>query len=125
MADLAAEKPDWKNTENFDAEVVKESIATGEDKIPETNVAADYDAAQEMSTGIVDAETAEAMVAPQFEVARPDQVSIGSSSANTPDSNPSDYLDMAKEINPAPTGSGNVTDELMEKAIAKGQAGGN
>lgn len=123
MADLTAEKPDWQNTENFDAEVVKEAIATGDDKISETNTAADYAAAQAMSTGIVDAETAEAMVAPQFEVAQPDQVDIGSTPVNQSDSNPGDYRAMAKEVSSAPAAAGNVTDDLVEKAIAKGQSG--
>lgn len=121
MADLKVDaQPDWENTENFDAEVVKEAIAEGDEKAPEVDVAADYAMAQQMSSGFVDAELAEELVKPQFEVAQPEAVVTGAEIG----SGTSDYLEMAKDINPAPTGEvGKVTDDLMEKAIAKGQPG--
>jgi hypothetical protein len=120
MADFKADaQPDWENTENFDAEVVKEAVAEGDEKAPEVDVASDYAAAQQMSGGIVDAETAEELVKPQFEVAQPESVVTGAE----PTSESSDYLKMAKDVSPAPTGAGNVTDDLVEKAIAKGQPG--
>jgi hypothetical protein len=121
MADLKVDaQPDWENTENFDAEVVKEAIAEGDEKAPEVDVAADYAVAQQLSGGIVDAELAEELVKPQFEVARPEEVVTGAEVG----SGGSDYLEMAKDINPTPTAVvGEVTDDLMQKAIAKGQPG--
>lgn len=120
MADLKVDaQPDWQNTENFDAEVVKEAIAEGDEKAPEVDVASDYAAAQQMSGGIVNAETAEELVKPQFEVEQPKDVVTGAE----PTSQSADYLKMAKEVNPAPASAGNVTDDLVEKAIAKGQPG--
>ncbi|MDX2229888.1 MAG: hypothetical protein NW220_09635 [Leptolyngbyaceae cyanobacterium bins.349] len=120
MADLKADaQPDFDHTENFDAEVIKEAIAEGDEKAPEVDVAADYAAAQQMSGGVVDAETAEQLVQPQFEVERPEDVVTGAE----PTSQSADYLEMAKDIHPTPGGSGNVTDDLVQKAIAKGQPG--
>lgn len=120
MADLKADaQPDWENTENFDAEVVKEAISEGDQKAPEVDVASDYDAAKELSTGIVDAKTAEEMVKPQFEVEDPESVVTGAESSQSPD-----FAEMAKEVNQAPGGVSNVTDDLVEKAIAKGKPSG-
>lgn len=118
MADMKADaKPDWENTENFDAEVVKEAISEGDQKAPEVDVASDYDAAKKMSTGIVDAETAEELVKPQFEVSSPDSVVTGTESKGTS----ANYTEMAKEVSPTPGGASNVTDDLVEKAISKGK----
>lgn len=120
MADLKVDsQPDWENTENFDAEVVKEAITEGDEKAPEVDVAADYEASQQLSGGIVDAKTAEEMVKPQFKVASSEAVVTGAEAG----SGTSDYLEMAKDVHPAPTGEVEVTDDLMQKAIAKGQPG--
>ncbi|MBF2026997.1 MAG: hypothetical protein IGS48_09560 [Oscillatoriales cyanobacterium C42_A2020_001] len=117
MANLKADaQPDWENTENFDAEVVKEAISEGDQKAPEVDVAADYDAAKEMSAGIVDAKTAEELVKPQFEVESAESVVTGVESNQSPD-----FMEMAKEVSQAPGGASNVTDDLVEKAIAKGK----
>lgn len=106
-------------TQNLDAEMLKESIADGDTKGLSVDVGADYAAAQEMSTGSVDASEAEAIVAPEFEVSTPAEVSVPTMSAN----DQIDYTDMAKDINPAGSGAGNVTDELMEKALNLGKPG--
>jgi hypothetical protein len=120
MADLKVDaQPDWENTENFDAEVIKEAIVEGDEKAPEIDVASDYAASKQMSGGIVDAETAEELVKPQFEVKQPEEVVTGAE----PTSQSADYLNIAKEINPNPAGASNVTDDLVAKAIAKGQPG--
>ncbi|MDX2244003.1 MAG: hypothetical protein NW224_25280 [Leptolyngbyaceae cyanobacterium bins.302] len=119
MANVKADaQPDWENTENFDAEVVKEAIAEGDEKAPEVDVDSDYAASQKMSGGIVDAKTAEELVKPQFDVEQPSQVVTGAETKGD-----ADYVSMAKEINPAPSGAENVTDDLVEKAISKGQPG--
>lgn len=111
-------KPDWENTENFDAEAVKEAISEGDQPEPKVDVSADYEASKEMSGGVVDAETAEKMVAPQLEMPEPMETKHATGS----DSNPEDYKDMAKDVSPAPQGTSNVTDNLVEKAIEKGQS---
>jgi hypothetical protein len=105
-------------TQNLDAEMLKEAIAQDDAKGISVDVGADYEAAQEMSTGL-DIEEAEATVAPEFEVSTPAQVSIPTLSAN----DPLDYADMAKDVSPASAGAGNVTDDLMEKALNLGKPG--
>ncbi len=106
-------------TQNLDAEMLKDAIAEGNTKDISVDVGADYAAAKEMSTGTVDAAEAEAIVAPEFEVSTPAEVAVPTMSAN----DQIDYTDMAKDINPAGSGAGNVTDELMEKALNLGKAG--
>jgi len=121
MADLKVDsQPDWENTENFDAEVVKEAIAEGDEKAPKVDVESDYAASKRMSGGIVDAEVAEELVKPQFEVASPDEVVTGTE----PHNQSTDYTKMAKDVHANPTeGVSHVTDDLVEKAISKGQPG--
>lgn len=114
---MAEVKPDWENTENFDAEAVKEAIVEGDLPEPKADVSADYEASKEMSGGIVDEETAEKMVAPQLEMPEPMETKHVTAS----DSNPEDYREMAKDVSPAPEGAHNVTDNLVEKALEKGQ----
>lgn len=119
MADLKIDsQPDFENTENFDAEVVKEAIVEGDKKAPKVDVASDYEASKRMSGGIVDEKTAEKLVKPQFEVEQADEVVTGAEPAG--DAN---FADMAKDVSHAPSGASNVTDDLVEKAISKGQPG--
>jgi hypothetical protein len=109
-------------TQNFDAEEMKAAIKEGEEAAPESvDVAADYAVSKEMSSGIMDQQEAEKAVAPELEVKSADQVSISTSSPNQAP----DYMDMARDITPSAAGAGNVTDELVEKALEKGQAAGN
>jgi hypothetical protein len=109
-------------TQNFDAEEMKAAIKEGEEDAPESvDVAADYAASKQMSTGIMDQQEAEKSVAPELQVKSADQVSIPTSSPNKAP----DYMDMARDISPSPAGAGNVTDDLMEKALEKGQAAGS
>ncbi|MBM0740668.1 hypothetical protein JOY44_03380 [Phormidium sp. CLA17] len=108
-------------TQNLDAEMLKESIAEGDTKDLSVDVGADYAAAQGMSTGAVGAAEAEALVAPELEVSTPAEVAVPTMSAN----DQIDYTDMAKDINPAGSGAGNVTDDLVKKALDLGKAGGS
>lgn len=108
-------------TKDYDAEEMKAAIAEGEEEAPASvDVAADYEASKQMSTGVMDQQEAEKSVAPELRVKSADQVSIPTSSNQSPD-----YTDMAKDINQAPAGAGNVTDDLVEKALEKGQAAGS
>jgi hypothetical protein len=113
---------DEPTTQNFDAEEMKAAIVEGEEEAPESvDVSADYEASKQLSTGVMDQQEAEKSVAPELRVKSADQVSIPTSSPNqTPD-----YMDMARDVNPAPAGAGNVTDDLIEKALEKGQASGS
>jgi hypothetical protein len=119
MADQVVESYKSETEQNFDAELLKEAIAEGETKEIGANVSADYEAAQQMSQSAIGAEEAEALVAPQFEVAKPEEVVIPS----TASSGSVDYADMAKNVNPAPVEAGNVTDSLVEKALEMGKPG--
>jgi hypothetical protein len=105
-------------TQNLDAEMLKEAINEGDTKEISVDVGADYAAAQDMSTGSVNAAEAEAIVAPDFEVSTPAQVAVPTMSAN----DQIDYTDMAKDINPT-GGAGNVTDDLVKKALDLGTPG--
>lgn len=109
-------------SENFDAELAKEAIAKGEEKATDVNVAADYEASKQFSVSEIDktkegVQAAEAATAPQFELTQPAETSTQSKS----DADPADYREMAKDVSPAPTGAGNVTDDLVEKAMDMGQ----
>ncbi len=109
-------------TQDYDAEEMKAAIVEGEEESPEAvDVAADYEASKRMSTGVMDQQEAEKSVAPELRVKSADQVSVPTSSANQSP----DYMNMARDINPAPSGAGNVTDDLVEKALEKGEAAGS
>jgi len=87
--------------QTYDAQVLTEEIAAGEEKAPKINVEADYEASKQYSQSEVDqtemgAELAKAATAPQFEVTQAD--SPNPSAAPTGD--PTEFLEMAKEINP-------------------------
>jgi hypothetical protein len=121
MADNVVERYKTDETEqNFDAELMKEAIAEGETKEINVDTSADYEVAKQMSESSVSAKQAEDMVAPQFAMTQPEDVQIGSTS----DNDSVDYMDMAKDITETPAGSGNVTDDLVEKALEMGQPGG-
>lgn len=113
---------DEPTTQNYDAEEMKAAIVEGEEEAPESvDVSADYEASKQLSTGTMDQQEAEKAVAPELQVKSADQVSIPTSSANQAP----DYMDMARDINPASTEAGNVTDDLVQKALEKGQAAGS
>lgn len=105
-------------TQNMDAEMLKEAIAEGDTKGLSVDVGADYAAAQDMSTGSVGAAEAEAIVSSDFEVSTPAEVAVPTMSAN----DQIDYANMAKDINPT-GGAGNVTDDLVKKALDLGKPG--
>lgn len=110
--------------QNFDAKQAAEEIATGDRKAPEVNVAADYEASKEFSVSEIDQtqageQAAEAATAHQFELHEPDNV-IPESQLT---SNPEDFTEMAKEVGPTSTKAGEVTDDLVQKALELGQPG--
>ncbi|MCU0549204.1 MAG: hypothetical protein MUC48_07640 [Leptolyngbya sp. Prado105] len=117
------------NTENqpHEAQLVAEEIANGDLRAPKIDVAADYEAAQEFSTSSIDdteegQKAAEAATAPQFEVESPEDVEIPTSTIDST-GDPTDYQDLAKQVNPISGTAGNVDDDLVKKALELGKPG--
>lgn len=88
-------------TQSFDAQQMVEDIKEGEQKAPSVDVDADYEAAKAFSVSEIDATeegaaAAEAATSNQFEVSTPQATETEAQ----PTGDPSDYLEMAKEVNP-------------------------
>ncbi len=111
------------NTESFDAQQITESAEAGEQKLPTVDVSADYEASKEFSVSDIDrtsagAEAAAAATAPKFDIPAPTEIPMPADSSGNPD----DFRSMAHDITPAGT-PGEVTDDLIEKAIDLGTPG--
>ncbi|MEG4148750.1 hypothetical protein [Microcoleus sp. Pol12B5] len=112
------------NTENFDAQQITESAEAGEQKLPTVDVSADYEASKEFSVSDIDrtgagAQAAAAATAPKFPIPAPqDNIAKPADTSG----NPADFRSMAQDITPAGT-PGEVTDDLMQKAIDLGTPG--
>ncbi len=112
------------NAQSYDAKQAAEEIASGEQAAQKVNVSADYEASKEFSQSSIDktgegAKAAEAATAPEFEVPQAQEPKHNTAA----DSNPDDYREMAREVLHGETGSGNVDDDLVKKAIDLGQPG--
>lgn len=88
-------------TQSFDAQQMVEEIQEGEQKAPSVDIDADYEAAKSFSVSEIDAteegaKAAEAATSSQLEVSQPQ--SSPTEAQETGD--PSDYVEMAKEVNP-------------------------
>jgi hypothetical protein len=111
------------NIENFDAQQITESAEAGEQKLPTVNVSADYEASKEFSVSDIDrtsagAEAAAAATAPKFDIPAPTEFAKPADSSGNPDA----FRSMAQDLNPAGA-AGNVTDDLIQKAIDLGTPG--
>ncbi|MEI2583057.1 hypothetical protein [Scytonema sp. PRP1] len=117
-------KPNQSQAPTHDAQLAADNIASGEEKTPSVDMEADYQAAQRLSVSEIDrtgegAKAAQEATAPKQEVSEPQQTTTQAQ----PTGNPSDYVDMAKEIGGSRNQGGtNVTDDLVEKAKEKGQS---
>ena len=117
-------KPDATQAITQDAQLTAESMTEGKEKMPSVDIDADYAAAQQFSVSDIDrtpegAEAADKATAHQFATTTPSETN--SETLSTGD--PSDYMAMAKDVG-APTGvAGNVDDDLIQKALEKGQPG--
>lgn len=117
-------KPDAKQAPTQDAQLAAESMASGEEKTPEVDSNADYEAAQKYSVSEVDrsgagAEAAEAATESDFKVPEREETKVAAQSTGNPD----DYLAMAKDASSTTEDASNVSDDLMDKALEKGEAG--
>ncbi|MBD2185608.1 hypothetical protein H6S82_07670 [Planktothrix sp. FACHB-1355] len=121
MAEKVNPKPNEAPT--HDAQLAAENIVAGAEKAPEVDVNADYEASKAFSVSEIDrtgagTQAAAAATAPQFEVRQPQETTFKAE----PTDNPDDYIDMARDVNPASEGVGNVSDDLVKKALEKGKA---
>lgn len=117
-------KPDAKQAPTQDAQLAAENMLSGEEKTPEVDSNADYEAAQKFSVSEVDrtgagAEAAEAATESDFKVPEAEETKVAAQSTGNPD----DFLSMANDASSTTEDVSNVSDDLMEKALEKGEAG--
>lgn len=116
-------KPNAGQAPTQDAELAAQEIASGEEKAPTVDMEADYAAAKQLSVSDVDrtsegAKEAKEATASKQELHEPEETKTQSKATGKPD----DYLDMAKEVGGSGSeAAGNVDDDLVKKAIDKGQ----
>jgi hypothetical protein len=105
-------KPNPSEATTHDAQLVAESIESGEAKAPQVNFDADYAAAQQLSEGVA----VEATNTPEDETPEPE----ATKTVAQPTGNPEDYLELANEVTGRGESVTKVSDDLVEKAIEKG-----
>lgn len=113
---------DLNPSQSYDAQQVSEEIAEGSLPAPEVDVSADYEASKEFSVSEIDRtdegeKAAQAANPHAFEVHETETAHAKAE----PTGDPSDFLNMAKSINHDQSTAGNVSDDLIHKAIEKGQ----
>jgi hypothetical protein len=118
-------KPNVAEASTQDAQLAAESIASGQEKAPTVDFEGDYKAAQQYSISDVDRTAegeaaAETATAPKFEVSKQEETKTQAQ----PTGNPDDYMNMAKDVGGAANqGVSNVSDDLIQEALKKGQPG--
>jgi hypothetical protein len=116
-------KPNLNQAPTHDAQLAAESIASGEEKAPKVDFDADYATAQKFSVSEIDrtdegAAAAKEATAPKYKISTPAETKTQAQSTGNPD----DYVELAKEVgNSRAEGVTNVSDELVQKALEKGQ----
>lgn len=116
-------KPNLNEASTQDAQLAAENIASGEEKAPTVDFDNDYATAQQFSVSEVDrtgkgAAAAQAATAPNQKTSQPQETKTQAQSTGNPD----DFLESAKEIGNSPTeGVTNVSDDLVEQALEKGE----
>lgn len=93
-------KPNVNEAPTQDAQLAAENIAAGVEKAPTVDVEADYAAAQQFSVSEIDrsgegAKAAEKATQPDLKVSETEERKTEAK----PTGNPSDYMDMAKDVN--------------------------
>lgn len=109
---------------SYDAKQAADEITSGDRAPSKVDVSSDYEASKEYSVSEVDRtgageKAAQAATAPDLKVPEPEETT----SAAQPTGNPDDYLDMAKEVGAGAGATGNVSDDLVKKAIDLGKPG--
>lgn len=110
-------------SDSYDAQQAVEEIAGGDREAPSANVEADYEASKQFSVSAIDrteegATAAEAATAPQFDIPEPDTTLTADATGN-----PDDYKKLAGDLSSTTSTAGNVSDDLVKKALEKGSAG--
>lgn len=116
--------PNPNQAQTHDAQLAAENMAADKENAQTVDVEADYEASKAFSVSEVDrtskgAQEAAEATAPHFKVSQPKETVHKAEATG----NPSDYLDMARDVNPQSEATGNITDETVQKALEKGQAG--
>lgn len=101
MSEVATES---NNSQTFDAQQIAENVEAGEQKLPQVDVSADYEASKEFSVSEIDrtgagAKAAAAATAPKFPIPAPQETKQPADSTGKP----GDFRSMAKEIHPEGT----------------------
>lgn len=117
-------KPDPKQASTQDAQLAAEDMATGKEPLQNVDLDKDYEASKQYSVSDVDrtgqgAAAAQAATQPEFKMSEPQ----GTSTAGATTGNPKDYMEMAKDVQPESEAATNVNDDLIKKALEKGQPG--
>lgn len=116
-------KPDVNQAVTQEAQLAAENMATGVEQTPEVDFEDDYAAAQQFSVSDIDrtdagAQAAEDATAPQFEVSQQSETKTDAAATG----NPSDYMEMAKDVGSGSEAVGN-SDDLLKKALDMGKPG--
>lgn len=121
MSEKVNPKPNEAPTQ--DAQLAGENMLSGTEPMPAVDTDADYEASKAFSVSKIDrtgegAQAAAEATAPKFEVHKPEETTFKAEST----SNPDDYLNMARDLHPSDKVPGNVDDDLVQKALKKGEA---
>lgn len=116
--------PDPNQAQTHEGKLAAERMREGDEQVPNIDVEADYEASKQFSVSEVDrsgagAEAAEAVTAPEFEVPEPEETQY----IAEPTGNPDDYRDMARDLSPKSDAVTSVSDDLVRKALEKGEPG--
>lgn len=119
---MSGTKSDFSNMDDDshaqEADLAAEAIASGQEKVKDIDVSSDYENAKEYSVSSIDktgegATAAESATAPNFQMHQPETAEVEAK----PTGNPDDYLAMAREVQPQSSGKGNVSDDVVKKAL--------
>ncbi|MBD2432845.1 MULTISPECIES: hypothetical protein [Fischerella] len=116
-------KPNVTEASTEDAKLAAEEIASGEAKAPSVDMEADYQAAQQFSVSEVDrtgegAKAAQDATAPEYQMPEPEEKKTEAQ----PTGDPADFQAMAQEIGSSNQAVTNVSDDLVQEALKKGQS---
>jgi hypothetical protein len=117
-------KPDPKQAPTQDAQLAAEEMNSGKEEVPTVDLEGDYEASKQFSVSDVDrtssgAKAAEAATAPELKVSEPEETKVEAAATG----NPNDYREMASNVGSTTEAGTNVSDDLVQKALEKGQPG--